>query len=213
MFVRSITLAIVILHLNSIALAQERRELGVQFGGSYYYGDFNESMHFYQPSPAFGAMFRYNLDKYYALRLSGIYSNLKATNPSYYLPHNPSASSSSFFEIEGVAEFNFLMFNSRDVYKENIAPFVTLGLGAIFIDGMVSAHIPIGLGLKYTPRNRFTVGLEWRVHKTFSDNFDGYPSISDGTPVFLHNKDWFSFVGLFVTYRLHNNADVCPAYK
>ena len=31
--------------------------------------------------------------------------------------------------------------------------------------------------------------------------------------VFFHNKDWYSIVGIFVTYKIFNWREDCPAYE
>jgi len=51
------------------------------------------------------------------------------------------------------------------------------------------------------------------LHKTFNDTIDDYSSPDDGRKPFLHNNDWFSFIGLIYTYRIPNNSYICPAYN
>ena len=29
----------------------------------------------------------------------------------------------------------------------------------------------------------------------------------------IHNNDWYSFLGVFITYKFFNFAAECPAYK
>ena len=45
--------------------SQEKRDIGIQLGGSYYLGDYNIGKPLYQPSPAIGILFKYNLNNYY----------------------------------------------------------------------------------------------------------------------------------------------------
>lgn len=201
--------------INSIGISQENRDLGVQAGGSYYLGDYNQGIPLYKPSPSIGLIFRYNLNKYYALRLSANYSNLKGdySSVTYYLPGITNSFSKQIVELEGLYEINFMSFTTRHFKKDNFSPYVILGVGGAYIGGDIIPHLPFGVGLKYCPISRVTVGWEWRVSKTFSDNIDDYKNVYDGSKAIFHNNDWFSFVGLFITFRLYNNKNTCPVYE
>lgn len=201
--------------LNSIGKSQERRDLGIQAGGSYYMGDYNQGTPLYQPSPALGVIFRYNLNKYYALRFSASYSGLKGSYASLnqYLPGVTGSFSKPLFESEGLCEINFMSFNTRHLKKDNFSPYVILGFGGAYIGGEIIPQLPFGVGVKYCPISRVTVGCEWRLCKTFSDRIDGYENVYDGSTAIFHNNDWFSFVGLFITFRLYNHNNTCPVYQ
>lgn len=194
--------------------SQERRDVGIQAGGSYYMGDYNQGTPLYQPSPAFGLIFRYNLNKYYSLRLSASYSGLKGSYSSLnqYLPGVTGSFSKQLIESEGLCEINFMSFNTRHLNKDNLSPYVILGIGGAYIGGEITPQFPFGVGVKYCPISRITIGWEWRFCKTFSDNIDNYSNVYDGSKAIIHNNDWFSFVGLFVTFRLYNNNNTCPVY-
>jgi hypothetical protein len=69
-------------------------------------------------------------------------------------------------------------------------------------------NIPIGLGFKYSPWKRWTIGAEWQFKKTFNDDIDRFnnikPSIINNNKrgsLFI-NTDWMSFLGVSVSYRL-----------
>lgn len=201
--------------IKSIVISQEKRDLGVQAGGSYYTGDYNQGRPLYQPSPSVGVIYRYNLNKYYSLRLSASYGVLKGNYSSLnqYLPGVTGSFSKQFIETEGLCEINFMSFNTRHLDKDNFSPYVILGIGGAYIDGEVLPHLPFGVGIKYCPVSRMTIGWEWRLSKTFTDNIDDYKNVYDGSKAILHNNDWFSFVGLFITFRLYNNKKTCPVYE
>lgn len=72
-------------------------------------------------------------------------------------------------------------------------------------------NIPIGLGLKWSPKPRWTIGLEWQFKKTFNDRIDRFDNSNGGSK--LTNGDWVSLFGLNVSYRLMPKR-ACPAiYK
>jgi hypothetical protein len=69
-------------------------------------------------------------------------------------------------------------------------------------------NIPIGIGFKYSPWQRWTIGAEWQFKKTFNDDIDRFNNvkaseINDNKPgsLFL-NTDWRSFLGVSISYRL-----------
>ena len=68
--------------------------------------------------------------------------------------------------------------------------------------------IPIGLGAKFTPWERWTVGVEWQFKKTFWDRIDRFDN-SQGKSK-LTNSDWVSLFGVSLSYRLKMNKK-CPA--
>jgi hypothetical protein len=80
-------------------------------------------------------------------------------------------------------------------------------------------NIPVGIGFKYSPWKRWTVGGEWQFKKTFSDDIDHFNNINatekelnakKGTV--LLNTDWISFFGVSISYRLAV-TNKCPSVK
>lgn len=211
---RKAYVAILFIFIISYCVSQERKDIGILVGGSYYVGDYNQGTPLYQPSPSFGLMIRYNMNKYYTIRMSADYNILKGSHSisNYYLPGVTGSFSESLISVEGLFEMNFMSFNTKHLNKDNFAPYVFLGIGGAYVGGKVIPHIPFGVGVKYCPLSRITVGVEWRLSKTFTDNIDNYNNIYDGSKAIFHNNDWFSFVGLFITFRLHKN-NTCPVYE
>ncbi len=193
---------------------QDRRDFGIQAGVSYYYGDFNEIMPLYSPSFAMGVVFRYNINHSYSIRASGIYAAVSGNSSSSDIIPDPNISfSKTIIGAEALGEFNFLRINPVSERKGKLSPYVNAGFGIAQLGSTFMIHIPFGGGLKYTPGQRHTFALEWRLHKTFNDLIDDYRSPNDGRKPFLHNNDWFSFMGLIYTYRIPNNSYICPAYR
>ncbi len=211
---RVVTLFLLSLMLSFSLFSQERKDVGFTLGSSYYTGDFNPGTPLYSPSPAFGLLFRYNLSEMYSLRASLVYGGLKGAAPSdSYIPSVKRSFSTSVIGAEALFEMNFLKFNTTDHFKNNFAPYVLLGVGGAIVNGKVIPQVPFGVGVKYALGGRIAIGAEWKMHKTFSDSIDGYVNPSATSNSIVHNNDWFSFVGLFVTYRLFNGDFVCPAYR
>ncbi|HPE17887.1 MAG TPA: DUF6089 family protein [Tenuifilaceae bacterium] len=195
--------------------SQERKDIGLLAGTSYYLGDYNPGTQFYQPSPLFSILGKYNFNDFYTLRLSASYGWLKGSPKSdaVYNPISTEPFSKQLLALELDGEINFMSFDSRQHEKQNFSPYLLLGIGVAYEGSSLFPHIPIGFGVKYSPRGRFTFGAEWRLHKTFNDNIDGHVNITDIRKSFIHNNDWFGIAGLFVTYRLENSSELCPTYR
>jgi len=208
-----------ILSLNlffcSFCFSQERKDLGIQVGGSYYMGDYNYGKPLYQASPSAGAIFKHNINNFYSLRLSLNYAMLRGGYSSFkhYLPGITGSFNKHVIESDFIFEMNFMPFNTKHLNKNNFAPYVALGFGGAYISGEIIPQLPFGIGIKYCPLSRLTIGCEWRLSKTFTDNIDGYINVYDGSKAIFHNNDWHSFIGLYITYRLHNNKFTCPVYE
>lgn len=211
-----IFLCLLIPYLN---FAQERKDVGIIAGTSYYMGDFNPGTQFYKPSPMLGVMGRHNFNPFYSARLMFSYGWLKwSHNPNdYYMPgvNSPIEGNKQLICIELDGEINFISFDSRTTFKQDISPYLILGVGVAFDGEAMFPHLPVGLGVKYSPIGRLTIGAEWRLHKTFYDKLDNYSNITDPDKrkSFIHNNDWFGIAGLFVTYRLQSQGALCPAYR
>jgi hypothetical protein len=79
-------------------------------------------------------------------------------------------------------------------------------------------NIPIGIGFKYSPWKRWTIGAEWQFKKTFNDDIDRFNNIKPSNinnnkkgSVFM-NTDWISYLGVSFSYRLALKSN-CPAIK
>lgn len=209
------SLSIILMLAASILYAQEKNDIGAFGGSSYYIGDYNLHTQFYQPSFAGGVHFRHNSSDLYSIRLSAMMGDIRGDyNPdNHFLPGNKPSFSKRMTQLEGVVEIGFLPFDTKQQRRNNFSPYVVLGIGGAYIEGELLFQIPMGVGVKYSPMNRWTVGMEWKIHKTFNDNLDGYVNISNSPRSIIHNNDWFGIAGLFVSYRLVNQGAICPAYE
>ncbi|MCB8963440.1 MAG: hypothetical protein H6536_00180 [Bacteroidales bacterium] len=207
--------ALLVLFFSQRANAQDKRDIGIQLGGSYYYGDFNETQPLYQASPALGIVFRYNFNNHYSLKASALYGHVSGELPTTHFI--PGVSTTSFnktcLNAALVGEFNFINFNPVSSRSLRFSPYVNIGIGTSLIAGTPIPDIPFGIGLKITTGRRHTFALEWQFKKTFYDEIDNYKAPNDGQNVIIHNNDWISFMGILYTFRLYNNSKLCPAYK
>jgi hypothetical protein len=108
---------------------------------------------------------------------------------------------------------------------------------------LMGANIPFGFGVKFHAFNRLGFSLEWGLRKTFTDYLDDVSTTyADPDVLFAThgelaailadrslvnpgkinagrqrgnstNKDWYSFAGLTITYKIVPRKAECAAYK
>jgi hypothetical protein len=108
---------------------------------------------------------------------------------------------------------------------------------------LVNMSIPFGIGFKFHAFGRLSVAMEWGMRKTFTDYIDDVSttyvspvllSATNGPESALladrslvepgltnvgrqrgnsQNKDWYSFAGLTLTWKLQSKAPECAAYR
>jgi hypothetical protein len=134
------------------------------------------------------------------------------------------------------------MADSKDHWYD-LQPLGTEGQGLDGQPGrysLTSFSIPFGLGIKVNFLHNFSFGAEWGIRKTFTDYLDDVsttyydPEIlmlqrSDATAQLADpseikhitgsargnstTKDWYSFAGIWLTFKLFDNNANCPAYE
>lgn len=216
-------LLFIFFYIPFFIFSQSKADLGVSLGVAYYHGDINKSKIFYSPSMAYGVIIKYNVNNYIAVGIKGSYATLSGSDADFDLVENQNRQASfstNLIDISLTMDYNMLPFTSSGYIKKNkyrFAPYLTLGVGTnyLFSSGGFEnpITIPFGLGIKYNIFERLTVGAEWTYRKTFNDLIDGVINVQDdsNTPV-IHNDDWYSFCGFFVTYKLFRDKIDCPAY-
>ncbi|MGD2035381.1 MAG: DUF6089 family protein [Bacteroidales bacterium] len=208
-------LIICIIFSCSLGKAQRYTDFGVIGGGTYYMGEINPTRHFYKISPAFGALFRVNINKRYAIRLSGIYAGLRGSDndfPDRNIPlRAPQSFSKQVIDFSGQLEFNFLPYLTGED-KWGYTTYVSGGLGTgISVGSRPFLTIPFGVGFKVNLTERLSSGCEWSFRKTFRDDIDNVENQLGNT--LLNNNDWYSFIGIFISYKFFKFAADCPAYN
>lgn len=215
-------ISLVFLICPGSALAQEdyQWEVGGGIQTTGYLGDASGYNQFSNPGFAVEALLRYLPSPRIALK-TGLYAgkvNINNSGVDNVLPGNPLFSKSSTFgTLEEVLEFNFLNFGVGERYRKlkPFTPYYALGLGISFWnagDGVRGAlSLPMGLGLKYKLSERMNIGLEYNIRKVFSDKFDG-DNLKDPygiTSSPLKNTDWFSTLGITLSYEFSKRCIPC----
>ncbi|MCK4464517.1 MAG: outer membrane beta-barrel protein [Bacteroidales bacterium] len=216
---KRVVVFVCVLMIFTLSNAQRKFDLGVFTGGSYYLGDINQSRQLYAPSIAIGGFYRYNINPRYSIRGNMYYGGLKGDDRDFNNTFQNWRSADFKARILDVAmqfEFNFLPYDTRGK-KWDYSPYVAGGVGFSFISSTSSLTykivLPFGVGLKVNVAKRLSAGMEWGFRKTFYDGLDGLENWNDpGYPSLFHNYDWYSFTGIFVTYKIFHYRDDCPAY-
>jgi hypothetical protein len=198
------------------AAGQKKSDIGIFAGTSYYMGDDNPSRHFYSPAPSGGLIFRYNFNSRNSIRFHGIYAMLRGDPAKTGYPFGGSpytAFTTNLVDLGVNTEFNFMTYEATKIRKDRYTPYVSGGLSyAIVFGGKPATGLSFGAGFKYNLTRRMSGGLEWSFHKSFSDMLDNAPNIGSEYNLFFHNKDWYSIVGVFITYKIFDWGLDCPAY-
>lgn len=215
---KKIILLITFILVTFITYSQKNADIGIFGGTDFYLGDINPLKPFNSPSYFFGGIYRYNITERYAVRLNGVYADLKDSDPNNDYPQFPDASfSTNILDLAAQFEFNYLSYLPKKE-KGDFSTYLFLGIGANLQLGNSNANainmtIPFGAGFKYNLTTRISTGFEWSFRKTFNDQLDGYETFSPGdSRSLMFNNDWYSFLGLFITYKFFNFAENCPAY-
>ncbi len=204
----------IILIFFAKAEAQRNTNLGIFAGTSYYMGDINPGNLFYSPGLAIGGIYRYNINKRYALRINGYFTYLSGDPDDFSDNIHDIISSNSFsrpvFDWTCQVEFNFFPYLPA-VKKLDYTTYISGGIGCFTISGN-PVTIPFGVGAKLNVTSKLGAGFEWSFRKTFNDLID-YTENPTGIKSLIHNNDWYSFFGIFITYKFFNLSVDCPAYS
>jgi hypothetical protein len=123
-------------------------------------------------------------------------------------------------ELGAQYELHFFAYGNGEGYKgtRRLAPYIFAGAGVVYAPApakhVVTANIPLGVGLKFKVAPRLNLGCEISYRFTFSDNLDVVHregavlddpyGINSGL---MKNKDGYSFMSVFLTY------DLSPKYR
>lgn len=192
---------------------------GVDLGMSGYAGDASSNL-FGHPGFAAEGLFRYQYDARWSfggnlsyLSLSGNTEDMDGVRPGGV----EYSFKSSVIDLNGRVEFNFFPYGMGETYKslKRWSPYLTAGIGVSMAvcDGnyAVGPNIPLGVGLKYKPSERFNLMLEFAVTKVFNDHVDG-PFLSDLNQIessFVKNNDWYSRLTIGFTYEFGKRCETC----
>jgi len=232
---RIVCIAIILLSFCNIK-AQDRLEIGIKAGASYYLGDLNPQKQFYKPSLAYGGIARYVLTDRLAVKGAATLIKIKGSYPSNGIYFPEGLESYSFKRTMGdmdlQMEFNFRSYDHPFISTTVFTPYVSFGVGTTIYKRYTTEiqnnsgqtvfilSLPIGIGFKYKINNWIRVGAEWSFRKTFVDDLDyvGYEininpddpyGFQQGTKI--HNNDLYSFAGVMVTFSMFRRKTECKS--
>lgn len=218
-----ITLAALALLSGPLSLrAQEdyRFDMGGGIGMTGYLGDANTANLWSNPSWDAELLFRYMLNPRFAFKTNLYVGGLRgdSSKMTNVFPGGETYKfSTTFYELGEMFEFNFFNYGMGESYRKlkRFSPYITAGLGvtAWTVDGKMGAAftIPLGVGVKYKLSERWNLGFEFIMKKTFSDRLDG-DTLKDPLGIkssFMKNTDWFSTMSLTISYEFSKRCAVC----
>ena len=218
----SVALALLATFLPTKTMAQEdyRFDIGAGLGTSGYPRDANTANLWSEPGWDFEALFRYIANPRWAFKTNFYAGNLRgdSSKMTNVFPGGETFSfSTTFYELGEMVEFNFFNYGMGETYRKlkRISPYIAAGIGMTVwsIDGKTGAafNIPLGVGLKYKLSQRWNIGFEFLMKKTFSDRLDG-EQLKDPYGIkssFMKNTDWYSTMSLTISYEFSKRCAVC----
>ena len=197
-------------------------ELGGMAGGCSYMGDANYTNPLKNMALAGGLLARYNINPRMAVKTALTYGQIggNTENVENFYPANPNGTESErlkhqfsggLFDLSALYELHFLPYGYEQGYQgySRIVPYIQAGFGLTYSSAgkAFTPNFPVGVGLKYKVARRLNLGLEWRMHFTFSDKLDNLEAPHGIKSSGMRNKDHFSVTMLTLTYDL---APKCP---
>lgn len=197
-----------------------RMEVGGGAGLVSYLGDFNGSV-VKNMQPMGSLVWRWVFNPRMALRAKGSYGKLKGSSAdvqTYYpdMQAKPYQFNHSLGDLSVTFEYNFWPYGTGRDYRgaKRLTPFIFGGVGGTYVSGgtkdVLTAHVPLGLGVKYKLGDRVNVGLEWAAHFSLSDKFDGVvdPYLVKSSGLFK-NTDGYSALLVTLTYSFQAKCRTC----
>ncbi len=202
--------------------AQEdyRFDIGGGMGMTGYLGDANTSNLWSRPGFDAELLFRYLPNPRWGIKTNfyvGTLSGDSSKMTNVFPDGNSYKFSTTFFELGEMAEFNFFNFGIGESYRKlkRITPYITAGLGVTgwSVEGKFGAalNIPIGVGVKYKLSERWDLGFEFLMKKTFTDRLDG-EDLDDPQGIkssFMKNTDWYSTMTVTISYQFSKRCATC----
>ena len=197
-----------------------RMEVGAGVGLVSYLGDFNGSV-VKNMQPMGSLVWRWVLNPRMALRAKGSYGKLKGASAdvqTYYpdMQAKPYRFNHSLGDLGVTFEYNFWPYGTGRDYRgaKRLTPFIFGGVGGTYVSGgqkdVWTAHVPLGLGVKYKFGDRVNIGLEWAAHFSLSDKLDGVvdPYLVKSSGLFK-NTDGYSTLLVTLTYSFQAKCRTC----
>lgn len=122
--------AVLVILFALTSQAQRHHEFGLFGGVSYYMGELNPSMHFKSPHPAYGLVYRYDINPHWAFKLNAILGTVEgddATNPDDSRKSYNLSFQSPVTDISAQIELNFFKYVIGSDNRR-FSPFIFTGL-------------------------------------------------------------------------------------
>lgn len=197
-----------------------RMEVGAGAGLVSYLGDFNGSV-VKNMQPMGSLVWRWVFNPRMALRAKGSYGKLKGSSAdvqTYYpdMQAKPYEFNHTLGDLGVTFEYNFWPYGTGRDYRgaKRLTPFIFGGVGGTYVSGgpkdVWTAHVPLGLGVKYKVGDRVNIGLEWAAHFSLSDKLDGVvdPYLVKSSGLFK-NTDGYSTLLVTLTYSFQAKCRTC----
>lgn len=213
---------------STLMFAEYNHELGLTGGTAFYLGDANHKTPFEHSRWSTGAFYRYNFDTRWAMKLHATFSQVAGDTRDfgYTFPtwQEYAAFQRQFFNLDAAAEFNFFDIGESKYYKASYhaTPYLVLGVGLTAYNAygpgghMFHVSIPFGIGGKWKPNKRLTIGIEWTIHKLFADDLDvtGKENSILNDPyktgkIGFLDTDWFSLASLYISFSMFEIHKYC----
>ena len=243
---KKIVLVFAAVWMTVSGFAQKTADIGIWGGSSIYIGDMNDAPPLETFNLNLGAYFRYNFNSRVALRamiLSGAFSADGAIEEQHW------SFSKSVQDISLQIEINYLKY-FLGVKNTPFTSYIMGGLGIAYFpykvdpatiatfnpdhpmflnpnlpneikESVIAPTIPFGFGFKFNLGERWGLGIEYLMRKTFVDKLDNLDDPiafvdEDGDKNYYtdqwHNNDWMGYLGMHVTYKIYIGKKACPAY-
>ena len=214
---KSVFLALIFL-ITVPALAQRKADYGISAGVTSYIGDINQERLIYKPGPACQFFYRYNFNPRQAVRINLLAGNVRGDDYDFdnLIQQTRGSSFNSIVgELGACYEFNFFPYSTQKGRKVDHTPYLSAGiaLSEVNTEGLsFFPSIPFTIGYKINVYNNIGLEFEYGFRKTFYDNFDGLKDmIAPEDHTWTHNNDWYSYMGIGITWKLYNKLSGCPA--
>lgn len=230
------------------AQAPQTIEVGPHIGATSYVGDLNVWRHLpqwdWKQLNQFhyggGGVARFNYDSRWSFRLDYTYFHARACDTvTAWRPESLLNFKTTAHDLSLLVEFNFFEYYTGKNDK-GFSPYIFGGISGLMyqvqpftrdeaIDSTmlnkgVTLSIPFGIGAKISISEHLAATVEWRMHYTFTDDFDDvsgdYPAtnehvvvnsydLTDPTGSFqegyqrgnARNNDWFGMINLSLTWK------------
>ena len=215
-----LTMVLAVANASAQDDVEYRMEVGGGVGMMGYLGDFNSNLT-KNLEPMASVLLRNNLNPYMGFKAAFSYGKMKgsSTNDETYYPEfadHEYKFDNMLLDLNVTYEYNFWPYGTGRDYRgaKRLTPYILLGLGGTFVKteekNVVTANVPLGLGIKYKIGARTNVGLEWAMYFTLSDELDGvkdpYWTTSSGA---FKNTDCYSTLQLTLSYSFMAKCRTC----